>query len=177
MSERTQVTCSKSGAGFTRREFLRLGGAFAVASAAVPLASACGSTGIAQTGGSGAEYSLKLADSFPVGHPISEAGAKYFMERATELTGARLEFDYFPAEQMGTAEGLIDLVQSGVVEIGMVSPAYIPAKLPLSGVGELPGLIETSREGSLAVHRLMQEGGILYREEFAPKTFGLWPPG
>lgn len=179
-SKRLRKSGSRSGAGFTRKEFLRLGGACAVASAAVPFASACGATGIAQTGGSGAEYTLKLADSFPVGHPISEGGAKYFMQRATELTDGRLEFDYFPAEQMGTAEGLIDLVQSGVVEIGMVSPAYIPAKLPLSGVGELPGLVSTSRVGSRAAHRLMREGGILYREEFAPRdirplTVGLIP--
>lgn len=153
--------------GVTRKDFLKFGGSLAVASAAVPLVSAC-EAGVAQSGSGGAEYTLKVADSYPVGHPVSEGGAKYFMERATELTDGRVRFDYFPAEQMGAAENLADLVQSGVVEIAMIGPAYEPAKLPLSGVGDLPAMAETSREGSLAAGRLMSEGGILFREEFAP---------
>ncbi len=167
-NKHTRKSWATTGKGITRRDFLRFGGSLAVASATVPLVSSCG-VGVAQSGSGGAEYTLKVADSYPVGHPVSEGGAKYFMERATELTDGRVRFDYFPAEQMGAAEDLADLVQSGVVEIAMVGPAYEPAKLPLSGVGELPAIVESSREGSLAVERLMREGGILYREEFAPK--------
>lgn len=161
-----------SGAGFTRGEFLKFGGALATAATVAPLASACG-TSVAESGGSGAEYTMRLADSFPEGHPISVNGAEYFIERASELTDGRVEFDYFPAEQLGTADELIDFTRSEAVDIGMVSPAYIAAKLPLSAVGDLPALAETSREGSVAVRELMQEGGVLYREEFAPK--GLRP--
>lgn len=165
--EATRNSCATSSKGVTRRDFLRFSGSLAVASATVPLVSACGS-GVAQSRSSEAEYTFKVADSYPVGHPISEAGAEYFMERVTELTDGRVRFDYFPAEQMGAAEDLADLVQSGVVEIAMVGPAYEPSKLPLSGVGDLPALVETSEEGSLAVGRLMREGGVLYREEYAP---------
>lgn len=167
-NEHPRISRPQTESKFTRKQFLKLGGAFAVASSTMTVASACG-TSVAQSGEGRTEYNLKLADSFPVGHPISEGGAKYLMKRATELTDGRVKFDYFPAEQMGTAESLIDLVQAGVVEIGMVSPAYIPAKLPLSGVGELPGLVGTSRVGSLAMLMLMREGKVLYRAEWGPK--------
>ncbi|MBK1783933.1 TRAP transporter substrate-binding protein [Prauserella cavernicola] len=118
-------------------------------------------------------YTLKVADSYPVGHPFAEAGASVLMDRARELSGGRLQFDYFPSEQMGHAADLPSLIRSGVVDLGSVAPAYAPAELPLSGVADLPGLVEDSCTGSLASAELMSEGGILWREDFEPK--GLRP--
>ncbi|TKG72757.1 TRAP transporter substrate-binding protein [Prauserella endophytica] len=115
-------------------------------------------------------YTLKVADSYPVGHPFAEAGAGVLMERARELSGGRLRFDYFPAEQMGHAADLPSLIRSGVVDLGSVAPAYVPAELPLSGVADLPGLVEDSCTGSVAVARLMSEGGVLWQEDFQPKN-------
>ncbi|TWE23032.1 TRAP-type C4-dicarboxylate transport system substrate-binding protein [Prauserella muralis] len=118
-------------------------------------------------------YTLTVADSYPVGHPFAEAGVSVLMDTARELSGGRIQFDYFPAEQMGDAEDLPSLIRSGVVDLGSVAPAYVPAELPLSGVADLPGLVEDSCTGSLAVSRLVSEGGILWREDFEPK--GLRP--
>lgn len=74
---------------------------------------------------------------------------------------------------MGKAADLPSLIRSGVVDLGSVAPAYVPAELPLSGVADLPGLVEDSCLGSLAAAELMSEGGILWREDFEPK--GLRP--
>lgn len=134
--------------------------------AAALLLSACSASPLQSEDG---RITLKLADSFPTKHPISEGGAKHFMSRAAELSGGRVQFDYFPAEQMGAAEDMVDLVQAGVVEIAMIAPAYVPAKLPLSGIADLPGMSETSCQGSLAVEKLVGEAGVLRREDFAKK--------
>ncbi len=112
---------------------------------------------------------LVLGDSYPVGHPISQNGAEYFMERATELTDGRVTFDYLPSEQIGTAEDLIDLAGAGSVDMASVGPAYVTSKLPLSGVADLPGVIGSSCEGALAAETLMEPGGILYEEELSER--------
>lgn len=121
----------------------------------------------------GGHHTIVVGDSYPVGHPISENGAEYFMARATELTGGRVSFEYFPSEQMGTAQDLIDLAGSGVVDMASVAPAYVPAKLPMSGVADLPGMVSSSCEGALATEELMSEGGILFEEEF--RRYGVRP--
>jgi len=118
-------------------------------------------------------YTLQVADSYPLGHPFSDAGARVLMDRARELSGGRIQFDYFPAEQMGNAADIPSLIRTGVVDLGSVAPAYVPAELPLSGVADLPGLVGDSCTGSLAVSELMSEGGLLWREDFEPK--GLRP--
>ncbi|TCP51860.1 TRAP-type C4-dicarboxylate transport system substrate-binding protein [Tamaricihabitans halophyticus] len=112
---------------------------------------------------------LKLAESFPAGHPFAEAGAEFFMARATELSGGAVQFDYFPAEQLGKAADLLSLTRSGVADIAMVAPAYVPAELPLSGVADLPGWTDQSCTSSPAVASMMAEDGVLFAEDFAPK--------
>lgn len=154
-----------------RRPRMRLRAGLALPLALIALGSAC--TAPAPDLETDAVYTLKVADSYPEGHPFSESGAHVFMDRARELSGGRIRFDYFPAEQMGKAPDLPSLIRSGVVSMGSVAPAYVPGELPLSGVADLPGLVDDSCTGSLAVSRLMAEGGILWKEDFEPK--GLRP--
>jgi TRAP-type C4-dicarboxylate transport system substrate-binding protein len=90
------------------------------------------------------------------------------MDRAMNLTDGRVKSDYFPAGQLGKATEMISLNQSGIADIGMGSPPYIPDKLALYRVGDLPAMHEDACDGALAVAKLTQEGGILYEEEFAP---------
>jgi TRAP-type C4-dicarboxylate transport system substrate-binding protein len=90
------------------------------------------------------------------------------MDRVGELTGGRVRFDYYPSEQLGAAEDFVNLARSEVVDVAMVSPGYVAAQLPLSGVADLPGMSATSCRGSLAVESLLAEGGVLHDAEFAP---------
>jgi TRAP-type C4-dicarboxylate transport system substrate-binding protein len=68
-------------------------------------------------------------------------GGKFFMDRATALSNGRIKFEWYPAEQLGKAKDLLALVQTGVADMADVVPGYVPDKLPLSGVAELPGQI------------------------------------
>lgn len=118
-------------------------------------------------------YTIRVADSYPIGHPFSKAGATHFMDEIERESDGRVTFEYFPAEQMGAAADLPSLVASGVVDMASIAPAYSPSELPLSGVADLPGLVSDSCTGSAAVQSLTDEGGVLFREDFAPK--GLRP--
>jgi TRAP-type C4-dicarboxylate transport system substrate-binding protein len=111
---------------------------------------------------------LRVADSFPAtGHYFSEPAATYFMDAVTRATGGEVQFDYYPAEQMGKAKDLLALTVSGAVDIGSVMPSYVSDKMPLSAVAELPGAFSTSCEGTLAYWKLARDG-LLARDEFAP---------
>ena len=88
------------------------------------------------TGTAGAEdvLKLRLADSFPSGHFIGRFAVLPFIERVKELSNNTVQFEYYPAQQLGKAKDLLALTQSGVVDIGYVGPSYVSDKMPLSDV-------------------------------------------
>ena len=114
------------------------------------------------------QLTLRVGDSFPVGHYISENQTKPFMAEVEKRTNGKVRFQYFPAEQLGKAKDLMALTLSGVADIGYVAPAFVSDKLPLSVVAELPESFSTSCQGTNAYWQLAREGGILDRLEFQP---------
>ena len=113
---------------------------------------------------------LRVADSFPVNHWISVNITKYMLQRVTELTNKQVEFEYYPAEQLGKAKDLLSLANSGVADITYVAPAFVGDKMPLSVVGELPLPTNTASSCPLtmAYWKIAQPGGVLDKSEFAP---------
>lgn len=111
---------------------------------------------------------IRVGDSFPVGHYIAENMTKVWMEQVTKATDGAVTFEYFPAEQMGKAKDLLQLTQSGVLDVGYVGASYVADKLPLSSVGELPEAFTTSCAGTRAFWRIARPGGELDKAEFAP---------
>jgi len=111
---------------------------------------------------------LRVADSLPAGHIISENLTKPWMKLVGELSAGRIDFKYFPAEQMGKAKDMLTLTQSGVIDIGYVGPSYISEKMPLSAVAELPGASTSACQVMRAYWSLAKEGGFLQTNEFKP---------
>ena len=109
---------------------------------------------------------LKVADSFPVGHFIPKGATIPFMEEVTKRTGGKVKFEYYPAQQLGKATDLLNLTVSGVTEIGYVGMSYVSDKMPLSSVAQLPGSFSTACEGTLAYWK-MAKGETLGKHEFA----------
>jgi TRAP-type C4-dicarboxylate transport system substrate-binding protein len=111
---------------------------------------------------------LKMADSLPNGHIISDHATKPWIELVSKLSSGKVNISYFPAEQMGKAKDMLMLTQSGVIDIGYVGPSYISEKLPLSAVAELPGGAKNACQSMRAYWTLAKEGGYLYENEFKP---------
>jgi len=114
------------------------------------------------------EMTLRVGDSFPVGHYIPEAQTKPFMAEVEKRTQGKVKFQHFPAEQLGKAKDMMALTLSGVADIGYVAPSFVSDKLPLSVVAELPESFSTACEGTKAYWRLAREGGLLDKLEFEP---------
>ncbi len=108
---------------------------------------------------------LKVADSFPVGHYLPKYFTTPMMER---MKASGLEFEYYPAEQLGKAKDLLALTQSGLVDIAYVAPGFVSDKMPLSVVPELPLPYSGACQASLAYWNIAKPGGLLDKKEFAP---------
>lgn len=144
-----------------RRPYGKFTAASAIAAAAITL--------MAHAGASAQEVvKLKVADWMPLSHYVVSEGAKVFMAKATELSKGKIEFQYFPSEQLGKAKDALALAQSGVADVVNIAPAYITEKFPLSGVIELPGIYEGSCKGGSAFAGMVKPGGLLDEKEYKP---------
>ncbi|MFG6637783.1 TRAP transporter substrate-binding protein DctP [Sulfitobacter sp. 1A12126] len=127
----------------------------------------CGITTLVS--GTASAETLRIADSFPVGHYIAENMTKAWMDRVTELTNGEIDFEYYPASQMGKSKDLMSLAQTGVVDIGYAGVSYLADKLPLAAVGELPEAFTRSCHGTNAYWSIAKPGGVLDQAELAPQ--------
>ena len=98
------------------------------------------------------EITIKVADSFPPKHNIANHGTKWWMERVTELSGGKVKFQYFGAEQLGKLKDMLTLLQSGATDIAYIPPTFFEGKMPLSSVHSLPNLFSSSHVGGLAFY-------------------------
>ena len=124
--------------------------------------------GVAQVSYAADPVKLRVADSFPTGHYIPKALTQPFMDEVKRLTNNAVEFEYYPAEQLGKAKDMLSLTQSGVADIAYVAPAFVSDKMPLAAVAELPGNFSDSCTGTAAYWKLAKQGGILAEKEFKP---------
>lgn len=138
-----------------------LGGVLAVA---VIGAAGCS----AESGGHG-DGTIVMGDSFSLTHPVGRGGTERFIEGLEERGGDfGLGLEYYASGQLGKQWDMPTVVRTGVADISVVSPSYVASEMPLSSVGDLPGLVQDSCQASYALMDLMSEGGILYEEEFEP---------
>ncbi len=118
------------------------------------------------TNGSDETITLSLASFVPTQHIFSEHVEEKLMDRVTELTDGKVQFDYFPAGQMGAAPDLFGLAADKTVDIAFITPAYVPSEMKLSeSLFGIPGLFENTYEGSLAYFKISQESPML-EEDF-----------
>ncbi len=107
-----------------------------------------------------------------VAHQFSPSDTRYdvkpWMEQVTKATNGEVQFEYYPAEQLGKAKDLLSLTQAGVADIVLFVPSYVSDKMPLTAALELPGLFTNACQGTLAHWKLAKEGGILAQREYAP---------
>jgi TRAP-type C4-dicarboxylate transport system substrate-binding protein len=111
---------------------------------------------------------LKFADWLPLSHYTLNEAVKPWMEATKQASNGSIEFEYYPAQQIGKAKDMATLAQSGIADIVHISPAYISEKFPLSGVAELPDLFSNTCDGNRGLMALMRPGGFLDEKEFKP---------
>lgn len=129
----------------------------------VPLFSSCAPARDVEGGSGEVLAEMRVADTYSTKHPLSVYGPQNF-EELMETQG--FSVTYFPAGQMGKSRDLAHFVQTGVLDIAPVAPAYVEDEFPLSSVGDLPSEGADACVVANAMMELLEEGGILYENEF-----------
>lgn len=132
---------------------------FLLFSAILVIIAACGNT---SANGTDETIKLKIADSLPTTNYLSSEGTVFFMDRVKELTDGKVEFEYYPAEQIGKANSYLDLTLSKTIDIGYTS--YSTDRLPLTEIATLPGAYSSAQEGSAIIWQLIKD--YLAEEEY-----------
>lgn len=117
-----------------------------------------------------AATTMRVADILPADHHVSKTMTQWFMAEVTQRTDGAIDFQHFPAGQLGKPKDMPTLVSNGVADIAFVVPTFVPDKLPLTDVGALPGNYGGSCQGSNALWSLANDG-VLAEEELAPAGY------
>jgi TRAP-type C4-dicarboxylate transport system substrate-binding protein len=67
---------------------------------------------------------LKLAHGLPTDHPVHEA-MMFMAQRTSELSDGKMTIDIYPAEQLGSEQQCVELLQIGSLAITKVSAAVM----------------------------------------------------
>ena len=109
---------------------------------------------------------LKFAHVFPASHWLWQESAQFFQDQLAKETGGKVQFESYHAGALGK-EGAA-LLGSGIADMAALVPSYEPAKLPLSSVAELPGMVSTACEGTAKLWHIAKDGGPLNHAEYKP---------
>lgn len=110
---------------------------------------------------------LKVATLVPLNHDQADNLVEPWMEKVTERTKGRVQFEYYPAEQLGKALDLLDLTRNGTTDITAIPANYYPSNMPLSNMlAGMPGLHETPYQGKMAYLDLVRENKELVETDF-----------
>jgi TRAP-type C4-dicarboxylate transport system substrate-binding protein len=102
---------------------------------------------------------LKLASFEPATAPITGGVLVPWAEAVSRASGGTLKIEIFPGGTLGRNPlQQLKLVQDGVADITWTVPGYTPGRFDDTEVAELPFLVNTALEGSLAMTRLHQKG-------------------
>ncbi|WP_077213094.1 TRAP transporter substrate-binding protein DctP [Bacillus dakarensis] len=117
---------------------------------------------------------LKFASYFAGTSPIYTAVTEPFMKRVTELTDGKVEFEYYPSEQLGKAGDLLQLTSDGVADLAIFPTNYTPDLMPITNMlSGLPGLSTNADQGTKAYNQLIKQNTQIIELEY--KKNGIKP--
>ncbi|MEP3330343.1 TRAP transporter substrate-binding protein DctP [Sedimentitalea sp.] len=109
---------------------------------------------------------LRLSHPLPVNHYLYVESIQPFTEMVKEKTGGKVQFEVFPASQLG--KDAYATLTSGLADLSMIIPFYAGDKFPGTSVTELPNMSTTSCGATEKYWELAQNGGTLAEEEYGP---------
>jgi TRAP-type C4-dicarboxylate transport system substrate-binding protein len=94
------------------------------------------------TTGSAAEYKFKWNGFYPANTINAKQHEVFYMDRVTELSKGRIQWEYFPNLQLGKDQ--LTIIGSGVAQAGLVVGALNSGTIPLLGGMDLPFLYKNT---------------------------------
>lgn len=124
---------------------MKLNHLFAAASTAAALA-------LTTTPALAQEISLRLAHWLPPTHPVQTLGIEPWAASIREASGGRIDFQIYPAQQLGAAPDHYDMARDGIADITYTNPGYQAGRFPVYSLIEIPFLASNATGGAQALH-------------------------
>lgn len=110
---------------------------------------------------------LKFAVFTPEQEMTFQKVMKPFADAVTKESKGTVAFKMYPNGALGRHPARqLKMVQDGVADIAWVIPAYTPGRFTDNSVFELPNVIKTSTEGSVAAWRMLKKGMLKGYDDF-----------
>lgn len=113
-----------------------------------------------------ADTTLRIGHRWPSNHYIQTHLVDVWTKAVKERLGDQIDFELYASGQLGA--DVPGTIHSGLLDIGVISTGVHPDLFPLTSVGELPQAAATACEGSTRIGALVEPGGILDEQEWAP---------
>ncbi|MDO5529613.1 MAG: TRAP transporter substrate-binding protein [Paracoccus sp. (in: a-proteobacteria)] len=110
------------------------------------------------------DTTLRLAYWVPATIAPASAGIIPWAESVTEASDGRIQFQLYPAQQLGAAPDHYDMARDGISDISWVNPGYTAGRFPIFALTEVPFQVSDSIDGVRAIH----EWYMQYAEEEMP---------
>ena len=128
--------------GRSRRDMLRAGATLAA------LAAGAGRSAFA------ADAKQLKASIFSPPANVAVHLIRKWSEELTAKTGGEVTVTIFPSSQMGPPNRQYDLVRDGIADFSWVLHGFTPGRFPTMDIVNLPGLFDTSTQGTQAIGRV-----------------------
>lgn len=104
---------------------------------------------------------LRFAHYMPSHHTNVTDGAELWMQEVEERTDGQVEFESYPEGQLVSAKQMVPALRSGVVDVGIFTPATAaPADLPLSEIPQVPGFEVSNLRVAASAYQELLEGPL-----------------
>lgn len=120
------------------------------------------STALALTLGatSGEAREMRVSSFEPAQGFYSSKILSVWIEGINEKLSKGNSFKLYPGSILGAPPAQAELVKAGVADVALVVPTYTPGLFPLTGVVEIPGLIDSSTAGADVLSTLSEDGAL-----------------
>jgi len=138
------------------------------------LLAACSSSPNESDENAGEKIELVMGHPFSGQHPISTTILEPFAEALKEESDGRITLTIIPAAAITSAASVYEDVIAGSFDIGWTLQGYTAGRYPLTEVVELPFIVNSATEGSVALWRLLEQSPDLQEEYSEVKVLSLW---
>lgn len=117
----------------------------------IALAASVGLASMAQSVAA-SDVTLRFAHWLPETHPLAEHSFPDWTESISKASGGSIQFEFYPAEQLGKAKDHYDMVSTGIADVAWVNPGYTPGRFPIISALEYPFVFHDGTAASSAAH-------------------------
>jgi TRAP-type C4-dicarboxylate transport system substrate-binding protein len=120
------------------------------------------------------EIVLKFATGFSPKHTMQTKVFEPWAEKINQMTNGKVKVTFFPGGALGKTPDHYDLAEKGIADISYTLQDYTPGRFPLTSVFELPFMISSATQTSVAMWKVYEQFPEFQKEYEKVKLLALF---